>query len=222
MSSYVTKDEVLTFLLGVNKEAVIGDITDMILNQSWDIIERRTGRNWDYGSETLTMNGNNEHFIFVPKIPIVSIASIVMTKSDTTTKTLALTGTDRDVWWDTETGRIQFVSPTSSNLIFYDPDDIYLDNRFYKGFGNIAITGVFGETVPYSVQYLQILLVLKSLTLQQAKKYKSDFMMEQIGKYEYRLGVPSGQALKNQYKGLDGYIEYLFDQISNVADIQAI
>jgi len=222
MATYISKSEVLEFLLGVNPNAVIGDITDLILNQAWSIIEKRTGRSWSYGSEVLTLNGNGESFIFVPKVPIVSLSSIVVTKSNMETTTLTLTGSERDVWWDTETGRIQFVTPTSSTLIFYDRDDIYDVNKFSKGYGNIAIVGIFGEEAPDMIKYLQTLLILKALTFQQSKNYKSDVIMEQIGKYEYRIGTPSGQAVQNQYRGLDGTIEFIFSLISNVADIQAI
>jgi len=226
MPTYVTKAEVVTFLSDIYSAIAEADISDLMLNQSWSIIENRTELEWDINeaASTIRLNGTGENHIFVPPayLPITSLTSIIMYKSDETTTTLTLSGDERQVWWDPDTGRIEMVEPDSSLTIFLDEDDVYVVNTFVYGVNNIYVTGIFGSTVPDMVKFLQMLLILKAFTIKDPSHFKVDLMAEKMGKYEYKMGVPSSQAEKNQYKGLDGYIEFLFGIISSQMDLQAI
>ena len=227
MATLVSKAEAIAFFANldpdnITEDILTADIDDFVLNSSWTQIEDRIGFSYNIGSRTLYLNGTGERWIFVPYVPILTLTDITIKDSQETETALTLTGTSRDVWFDKEAGRIEFVTADNSAMaIFLDSDDT-VGRKFTYGLENIEITGTFGPAAPGYVKYLQLIIILKSLHFKRKQTYDIDMLAEKIGNYEYKFGVPTSQSESNQYKGIDGYIEYLFSLIPNVMDIQAI
>ena len=217
--SYVTKAELVDFLNFVNPDhtVVVGDIDDATYNMTADFIAREIDKTYSDSERTLYLNGEGNKHIFVPDIPIISLTSITIIKKDETTVDVVLTGSTRQVWWDTETGQIEIITHIDGL------DDVFSANpsEFPIGLRNVKIVGTFVGAAPDTAKYLQMLLYLKHLCMFDKANYNLDLIMERIGRYEYRVGVPSNQALQNQYKGIDGLIEWYLASLKE-GDIYSI
>lgn len=217
MGPYATASEVLEFAINLKSDLVIGDIKDVFMNSATQIIEVKTGKTWDaIISRSLYVDGRGEPFVFCPIRPILTLTALAIISPDTTEESLDVAGTDREVWYNDETGLISRIN---------DCEEIqrpYSGAVFPHGVKNIKITGTFGKvsTELPILKLLQILLVTQMLGL----IFPSDFRLvdlkgEKIGEYSYTLAdMEYSTNNDNQRKTLDGYIAWLFAQLDEERD----
>lgn len=194
MSTFVTKAQILPILRAVNPAAVEADIPDMVLNAMYDKLVYLIGGSYcletldpddadaEYSDETLEVDGNGEKFIFVPKIPILSLTSVKTVSPNRMVETaLTLTGESARVWVDKSIGKIQLIADMSE-----DDPTIFVDSaHFPERPGSVKVTGVFGSIPTSLVQYTQSLMVLEYMCLTQPGVYKMGLIKEEIGKYTW-------------------------------------
>jgi len=214
---YASKSEVLGFLQKIKSDLTLADITDLVYFPPVQIINQRTDTHWEIFNGTILMDGHGENYILIPIVPIVTITEILIEKIDETTESLDLAGTDRQVWWNTDTGVLTRINPNNIDITrgrgFFDGP------LFPRGQQNIAVTGTFGRDVGHDAEdilkLLHILLVMKIMNFQFPSKFRAvDLVQERIGEYEYRIGDMQYSRLdSNQKLTLDGYINMLFDTL---------
>lgn len=219
--AYATKAEIVSELSNINEDITQADISDLMLNSSTDYINNRMKREFVVDEEDVTMllDGNGENIVFTERIPIVSLTSVTLIKRDESEVELTLTGSDRNVWWDEQTGYLEY-RPTNECAIFLDGDEYtqtYPDRP-----DSIRVVGRFGEVSTDLIKYIQILLVLKKLSLMDPENYSLDLVEEKIGRYEYRKGNITGVAYPYSRKGVDAYIEWLFESFGSNVCMESI
>ena len=213
MPAIISKEELVEFLNFVRKPGTsavaVGDINDTLYYGTNDALVRKTGSSWDITERQLLLNGQGDKVIYVPYVPINDLVSLTIRKKNTETVDITLTGSERQVWWDSETGRIEMIAHVDDlgGLLSVEPSE------FPKGMENVAVVGSFGTTPPNLAKYVYCLMYLKQLTISDKARFGLDMVMERIGRYEYRIGVPSNQAVPNQYKGIDGLIEWYLQEL---------
>lgn len=185
---------------------VVADINRAIQRGVDDFIERKTGVIYDSSTRTIVMNGNGERYLYLDERPIVELDEVKIIKKDLEEVTLVLTGTDRELWFDAETGKLEIIKHVDGL------DDLFsvTASKFLEGLSNIEITGKFVGTVDPLAKLVSLLLYSKQTQIFATGQEKFDLMEEKIGRYAYKVGVPSNQSDQNQYKGLDGLIEWYF------------
>jgi len=209
--SYTTKASALIFLQNYYSSAALTDITDYLLNASDEEINYRTDTQWseDTEDQTITMDGNAERFIQVPIRPIISITSITIISMDEDETSLDLSGTNREVRWNDETGMIERIDVTENSLIERDWDE-QEGAVFPEGIGNIQIVGKFGRAAPSMLELIANLIILRYMTQIDAENYKTDLISETMGKYKYMMDPKSKRNKENENLTLEGLINYLF------------
>ena len=215
---YETKQNILTFIQKVNNKIVLSDITDAVYNSATEMINYKTDTNWEIFSGSQILNGTGENHVFSRIVPIVTLTNVVIIAKDETETELIVSGIDRQVWFNRDTGLIERISIRDDIRVTGSSTTIATSPVFPQGIENIRITGTFGrvdgshESVA-TLALLQTLIVMKQMgfmfpTLARA----SDLIQERIGEYEYRVGDMQYSNLdKNQKLTLDGYIAHLFD-----------
>jgi len=207
-TTYASKAEVLTFLQKMNPSAVLADIEDMQLYSTKEMIDERTNSQWTVDTEdkTVYVDGNDLDTIFSNISPITSLTSVKIIKQDLTEEVLDFSGSDRNAYYDLETGMIQYVRPDSTRIEVTGGDFFYNFGLYFPyGVRNVEITGKFGRETPYLIKMIQIFEIAKQMTIFQPSKYKADVLEEKIGRYTYKMGLHS-----KGHKGIDAYIDYLY------------
>ncbi len=217
MGPYATKDAILALGIKLKPDMVLADISDMFLNSATQIIEVKTGKTWDtIAATSLYIDGRGEPFIFCPITPILTLTGLKIIAGDTTEESLDVAGTDREVWYNDQTGLISRIN---------SQEDIarpYSGACFPHGVKNIKIEGTFGKvsTELPILELLQTLLVFQMLGLIFPSQFRlSDLTGEKIGEYSYTLAAMEYSVNpNNQRKTLDGYINWLFEQLDQERD----
>lgn len=217
MASYLTEQEILDFFQSMNSEFVAADINTMFESTAYDVIKGKVDCEYGEVTKSFLVDGIGTQTIWSLYVPIVAITEIAIIYSNEEETLLTLSGEDRNVWWDVDTGII-----TTDSRTYVDEIEVNIAIEGYKfpdRANTVRITGTFGETASELVKLLQLLLMLKSYTITQPSKYIIDLVEEKIGRYTYKLSNSGAFTAENQRKGLDGYIDWLFKQIHNVTTL---
>lgn len=208
---YITKAEVL--VLAQILKSDLTDIPDDFMDASGEIIEGKT-KVWEIVTADQYLNGEGTNFIFCPTVPINSLTGLYIIASDTSEESLDVSGTDRQVWFDGSTGQIRRIAVNRDIARYPDAGDLDAP-LFPTGLQNIRISGNFGKG-PYKIlKVLQTMLIFQMLERIYPKEFKAgDIVSEKLGEYSYNIGVMEyTKDPKNQKKTLEGYIDWLFDQL---------
>ena len=198
MGSYVTNDEIVEFMQGINPDFNENDIDATIVGGMYDFINKKIGTEYGVEDRTYLVDGNGDYLVWSLYLPIVYLNSVTIIKENEERVDLDLHGEDRNCWYDADTGFIK------SSLKFpLRPD-------------SVELRGKFGEIPSDLVKLLQLLLIYKTYTITQPSKYHGDLVEEKIGRYSYKLSDTGTYSEDNQRKGLDGYIAYLFDALGRM------
>jgi hypothetical protein len=197
-TGYVSKAEVVAFLKFFNKNVSSSDITDTSIGASRDIINKRTDTYWGIYEGDLCVDGRGEKHFYAPILPIIYVGDLRYRNNKCNNDETALVpnGSLKNVWWDKDTGRFE-----------------QCPNVFPEIINGITLCGKFGEEAPELIKQIQLLLILKEKSITEPATYKTDLLEEKIGRYHFKVGVPSNQAEVNQKKGIDGYIEWMFSMV---------
>lgn len=184
--SYITDVEASAILAELGVTLAAEDIGDYLLKKSKQRLDKLTGRTWGVLVGSQYIDGMGHNTVFSPRIPIVTLTSVVVINKDTTETTYDIAGTDRQLWYDEETGRIEIIRWGGDPAIVVSSPSTYFS--FPKGVRNVKITGTFGEEADDTVKLTQTLLFFKLLSMMNPKEYATNMVMEKIGNYQYKLG----------------------------------
>lgn len=213
IQGYVDEDEIVDFMQIINSDFTEDDINELIVNSMYDMINRKMDTVYETTTTTLLADGHGTYTVWCPKIPIVDITRIAIINQDETEDEFDISGDDRNIWWDTSTGKI-FTKRDYENKIEVYPDDESLAyGKFPDRVACVKIEGTFGQVANSLVKQLQLFLILKQYAILQPSVYATDIISEKIGRYEYKLLNASNVSPNNQRKGIDGWIAYLFEQL---------
>jgi len=210
IQGYVTTQEIVDFIELINPEFLSTDINDMIVNSTYEIINKQIGGEYEEQELILHQDGRGTKEIFCPQIPIVNVTNIAIVALSGEETPFIINGEDRNIWWDANTGLIWMRPTEETNVEINNAINLFPDRP-----NSVKIAGTFGEIATDLVKVLQLMMILKQYSLLQPSLYASDIISEKIGRYEYKLANASNVAPDNQRKGLDGYIEWLFKQLPN-------
>ena len=202
LDTYATKAEVVTILSSMGVTITTADVSDTLLNAAKQQIDGMTNTSWSYFiNHYLYMDGRNGRVIFCPIIPIASLSEVTIIGKDLEETSFDLAGDDRQVWWDSATGKIEVIKYDTENIVVSTPSDWTI---FPEGVRNVRIRGTFGKKPTESVKLLQSLIVYRSLSTTNPKSFDGNHNKEKIGNYQYQLDSygANGNALDNQINGL--------------------
>ena len=212
--SYTSKGSALVILLDYNSSAVESDIPDYFVTAADDEINFRTDSQWEADSvdQTQLLDGRGVASIFSKIVPIVSLTEVVIIDDDESETSLDLSGSDREIRYNAETGEIFRITSSVTNLIERDVEDDRGGLTFPDGVANVRVVGKFGRTQASDLlRFIANMIILRMMSRKQPSKYAvAGKISERIGKYQYNLGAGSGSG-ENQGLTLDGYINYLFN-----------
>lgn len=224
MADFVTDDQIQEFFTIVNPKFTIDNLPDFVRASSYEEILQRTDNEWtvDDSEVTIYADGTKSKQLFLDKdqLPITSISEIIIIAKDLTETEVIVdqTDSDRQVWWDPNTGLIEFIETCENNIEkCFDPIDWQVANIWPKGLRNIKITGKFGRNTPANIlSMIQLYVMLRHMSKLKPREYASgDVVMEKIGRYQYELaGKSSGGTEKI---GIDGMIDYLYSLLPNTS-----
>lgn len=240
VTTYVTDQEIEDFFHGLVPNPltwVAADIPVLIRGEvgvsegvAFSMIKSKLDYVWDdpiTDTKILLLNGEGFDSVFV-EAPITVLDSIEIINPDETEESLVVTGSTRQVYYDSATGKISLRRnvPYSSDVNLIDRGlDYYDGGVFPEGLENIRITGQFGAAVPAIVKMIEILNMYKLMQFQNPEVYKKagNLVREQIGRYEYQLGT-IGFDKNSKHFSLDAYIDYLYELLpkANLVDWGAI
>jgi len=213
---YETKANILAFLQKIKSDLTLADISDVMYNSSTEQINNRTDTYWKIYSGSLYINGEGIGHIYSPVVPIATLTGLSIISSDLTEETLDVSGSDREVAFDIETGLIERISQFDLQVekgIEYGESG----SVFPIGIDNIKITGTFGRDALLHdslniLKFLQTLIVARMMGFMYPTDFNAvDIAEEKIGEYSYKIGdMQYSNNDKNQKRTLEGYIEYLF------------
>jgi len=228
VNTYVTDAEIDEFFQGVTGDAlwvytniplmIRGDAT--VRGSAFDMLAQCI----DYifcdpslAAQTFLVNGEGSPTIFSPVAPITDLTEVTVIAADGTETTYELTGTNRQVFWDSSTGKITFTKNGQyGSYASLDVCPPYVDTVFPTGCENVRLVGNFGIDVPPMAKLIQLLMMYKQLQLQQPSLYNKlgNIVEEKIGRYEYRLGVyGSSNSGAGTVYSLDAYIDFLISKL---------
>lgn len=213
VTSYVTKAEVVAILNSYRIVVLQSDITNEMINSTRIILEKKTNKKWVfYRNHWLYIDGRGHNVVFSPVLPIKNLHEVKLIAKDTSEDTYILTGEDRQIWWDKETGKIEIIHYDEEQI---EKSDYDKPNVFIEGIRNVAIRGDFGELADDRVKLAQTFLILKRLALLKPSSYPWNVVSEKIGNYQYKLSEGgSGQKVVNFDSFLDDLLGELKDEES--------
>lgn len=205
---YVSSTEIVDFMKMINPSFALGDINELIVNSMYEFLNVKMGAPATVTQEVQLLDGNGNSYVYVNKLPIVSIRRIALVDTDGSETALVLQGTGKNVWWDDQTGRIW--------ISYVDEDGVDDVAAVFGNYPNsVRVEGKFGAVSTNLAKQIQLLLILKQYALMQPKNYATDMIEEKIGRYSYKLAGASNLEMNNQRKGIDGWIAYLLEQLPN-------
>lgn len=211
---FTSKGSAVIFLRNYDPNIVEDDIPDYFVDAATEEINERSDTQWeiDTADQTFIIDGTGNRFIHVPTIPIISLTELVIINSDETEESLIVSGTNREIRFNKETGSIERFT------LFEDAIEKGLDTSdiratiFPVGNANIRIVGKFGRNeVSNTLRLLANLIILRIMSKLNPGKFRAaNLKSERIGKYAYTLdsGVSGGRTGNLT---VDGYIDYLFE-----------
>jgi hypothetical protein len=209
---YATRVEIEAFASKMNPDFLSADLTDKEILAAQEIINERSDTVWNLFSGSKYVDGTGNPYIFSPIVPIVTLTSVKIIAIDTTETSLIVSGSTREIIADFETGMIKRVQ--GIGVEYGEENEI--GPYFPLGVQNIKLTGTFGQNgaSANTLNLLQTLLCILTLSKKFSGKYNSDLVMERIGEYEYRTDpMQYSKNPKNQKMTLEGYIDYLFESL---------
>ncbi len=171
------------------------------------------------GPLTFLVNGQGDPTIFAPVAPIDDLTEVTIIAADGTEETLELTGTNRQVFWDPNTGKITLIRNGEGLAAFYDIEVSGNGQKIFpQGCENVRLIGNFGADVPSILKLAELLVMLKHEQLSNPGGYLKigNIMSEKIGRYEYKLGAINSTGAWGQSKSLDYYIQDILDKVSKL------
>lgn len=217
-TTYLTDSEIEDFFRGIVPDCPDWSITNVpsiVRETAFSIVKERLQHVWETpitDTKVILVNGEGFDRIFVES-PINGLDSIEIINPDETEVSLVLTGSNRQVYWDSTTGTISLRRnkgfEENQSMLEYSLDG-FDGSVFPVGLENIRVTGQFGTAVPAVVKMIELLNIYKLLQFQQPDIYKKagNLVREQIGRYEYQLGSLGFDKSSKNYS-LDAYIDYL-------------
>ena len=206
VDTYASAAEIAAILTSFGITVDATDITDQMLHSTKVMLEKKTGTKWvKYYNHRLWIDGRNHNSIMCPIIPISNLHEVTVIGKDLEETTFTMTGDDRQIWWDGETGKIEIIAFDSYDIAKGPPFDY---NYFPEGVKNVRLRGTFGKLADDTVKTAQAFMVLKQLSMVQPKTYALGYSMEKIGNYQYKLGFTGGK-----YVSLDMYIDNLLEDL---------
>ena len=185
------------------------DINNITLEAARETLEDRAGTTWECRENaTLYVDGRGHRVVFCPMVPIEELDEVAVIAKDTSVTTYELTGEDRQVWWDRNTGKIEIIKwDPDQNIAVSSPSQW---TYFTEGVRNVRIKGVFGKEPSSKVKLAQALIVYEILNRMNASKFPGDIKSERMGNYRYDL------------TGKVSYTEYLNDLIDELGDADSM
>lgn len=208
---YLSDDEIVEFFTMINPSFCMDNLPSYIRQTAAEIIACRTNTQWEQSSAVLYVDGKEESCVISPRVPIIDLTDITIIYSNETTRSLRLTGEDREVEWACDTGVIRLLRNNRQEIeVVTDIDDWNSIKCFPIGLNNVKLTGVFGNAPMAILKSLQLLLIGKSLQMIDAETYAFGKVKEKIGRYEYQLGSASKSSVIMSF---DDYINFLFESL---------
>jgi len=212
-TDFLSDDEIVEFFIMIDPTFCMDNLPSYIRLASAEMIACKTNTQWEQSSSVLYVDGKRESCVISPRVPIIELTDITIIYSNERTKSLTLTGEDREVEWACDTGVIRLIKPNFHQIeTIADIDDLNTLNFFPPGLNNVKLTGVFGTVATGMLKLLQLLLIGKSLQMIDAETYAFGKVKEKIGRYEYQLGSASKSSMIMSF---DDYINFLFDLLPN-------
>ena len=210
---FLNDDDIKAFFVRINPLFKLSDIPDYVRNMSAETLKLKTDTIWEFSNDILYADGIGANCIACPRVPIVELTDITVILANEEEIVLRLTGEDRQVEWDSETGIIRLLTAFNTAIelgiptTFEQNGNEDAEPEFPCGLQNVRITGVFGTECPlYLLKFIQLLLMAKAMQTMDSRRYKYDLVREKIGRYEYKL--MEGSSTNNRLT-LEGYIDYL-------------
>jgi len=186
VDSYVTRKEVIEILGNLGITVTTAQISAFILTSTKLLLDKLTQTEFGLSNRMLYLDGRGNETVFSTFTPINSLKEVVLIGKDLTETTYTLSGTNRQIWWDRETGIIQIIKHTNEDIAV---DAISEYSTFEEGVRNVRVKGNFGKPVDDLIKLAQCLLILKTLATNNPGKYSLSFSSEKIGNYSYSIGV---------------------------------
>lgn len=211
---FLDDDDIIDFFININPKFKLKDIPGFVRKASAETLQLKTETCWESSSDTILVDGLGTDCIQSSRVPIISISEVVIIRSNEVEVSLILSGENRHVVWDYETGIFSLLSNFNAGVEFgvvttFENDGLGDTTPVWPcGLQNIRIKGVFGddETPTSLLKLIQLLLIAKSMQMVSPSVYTFDVVREKIGRYEYRL--MEGNANSNR-RTMDDYIDYL-------------
>lgn len=209
MSDFVTDDQIIDFFGRIESGFVLSDLPTYIRNAAYREIVTRTDKEWEITTDIQYLDGRGDRVVYLTETPILSISAITILEKDTTETSLNVDqgDDDRQVWYDTNTGKIEIIAPIDG--VEWGMDNEY--SIFPEGVQNVKVEGQF-RTENYSniLTILQLYTMLRHMARLDPKSYGvGDLVAEKIGKYSYELYGKTTTDSKRM--SLDQMIEYFYD-----------
>ena len=224
-TDFVTDSQIVQFFQRINSEFVLADMPTFVRSFTYEEIKGRTDITPTLPAAlTLYVDGRGDKTIVCPRIPIATLTGVRVINKDTTYTDLIIdqTNTNRQIWYDADTGHIELVQPiTGVEVTGGDTDNDY--GIFPQGIQNIRITGTFGtDEIQNTLAMLQLYLMLRQMSRLDPETYgKADIISERIGKYSYTLGGGKGGTDAGRMT-LDELIEHLFGLVDGPFHMESV
>lgn len=210
---FLNDDDIKQYFIRMNPLFKLSDVPDYVRKSSAQMLALKTDTIWEISNDILYADGIGANCIACPRVPIVELTDITIILANEEEISLRLTGEDRQVEWDKETGIIRLLQAFNIGIeiglvtTFEETGNEDEEPSFPCGLQNVRITGVFGTDCQlFLLKFIQLLLMSRAMQMMDSKRYKYDLVKEKIGRYEYKLMEGSSN---NNRMTLDGYIDYL-------------
>ena len=108
---FLSDDEITNFFIMIDPNFCLKNLPSYIRTSAAEMIACKTNTIWERSNGTLYVSGNREPCIQSPRIPIIDLTDITIIFTNESTKSLVLTGEDREVEYACDTGVIRLIRP---------------------------------------------------------------------------------------------------------------
>jgi hypothetical protein len=207
-TTYASKAEIAAILTSMGMTVVEADVSDNILYSSKLRLDDLTGTSWGASDQTIYIDGKGHKSVMCPNIPINTLTSVTVIAKNEDETSYDLSGDDRQIWWDGETGLIQVIKWDRADIAVSTPSEFTV---FPVGVKNVKIVGNFGRAVTELVKLAQALLAFKQFSILNPETYPSNLVMEKIGNYQYKLAEGKSPDVVT----FDAYINQIIEELKN-------